>query len=126
MKLSALSCQLSALLIVLGGSLAAQTSLSIYSDGRVVVRRSLPQPLEKGRNARPAERWLTCTVASYQAGGAYRVPPVSVRDDTAGTTPTGPPATGTPERVDRTRQPSRISRPGLPTHLPLRQQPMSL
>ena len=31
--------------------LAAQTSLSIYSDGRVVVRRSLPQPLEKGRNA---------------------------------------------------------------------------
>src|SRR5258708_682928 len=29
---------------------AAQTSLSIYTDGRVVVRRSLPQPLEKGRN----------------------------------------------------------------------------
>jgi hypothetical protein len=28
----------------------AQTSLSIYSDGRVVVRRSLAQPLEKGRN----------------------------------------------------------------------------
>jgi hypothetical protein len=28
----------------------AQTSLSIYTDGRVVVRRSLPQPLEKGRN----------------------------------------------------------------------------
>jgi hypothetical protein len=31
--------------------LAGQTSLSIYGDGRVVVRRSLPQPLEKGRNA---------------------------------------------------------------------------
>src|SRR5947208_9889983 len=30
--------------------LAAQTSLSIYSDGRVVVRRTLPQALEKGRN----------------------------------------------------------------------------
>jgi len=30
--------------------LAAQTSLSIYSDGRVVVRRTLPQPLQKGRN----------------------------------------------------------------------------
>src|SRR5260370_7232973 len=29
---------------------AAQTSLSIYTDGRVVVRRSLPQALEKGRN----------------------------------------------------------------------------
>ena len=31
--------------------LAAQTSLSIYSDGRVVVRRTLPQALQKGRNA---------------------------------------------------------------------------
>jgi hypothetical protein len=30
---------------------AGQTSLSIYSDGRVVVRRTLPQSLEKGRNA---------------------------------------------------------------------------
>ena len=30
--------------------LAAQTSLSIYSDGRVVVRRTLPQALQKGRN----------------------------------------------------------------------------
>jgi hypothetical protein len=30
--------------------MTAQTSLSIYSDGRVVVRRSLAQPLEKGRN----------------------------------------------------------------------------
>lgn len=34
-----------------GAPLAAQTSLSIYSDGRVVVRRALPQPLQKGRNA---------------------------------------------------------------------------
>jgi hypothetical protein len=31
--------------------LAGQTSLSIYGDGRVVVRRTLPQPLDKGRNA---------------------------------------------------------------------------
>lgn len=30
--------------------LAGQTSLSVYSDGRVVVRRSLAQPLDKGRN----------------------------------------------------------------------------
>jgi len=30
--------------------LRAQTSLSIYSDGRVVVRRALLQPLQKGRN----------------------------------------------------------------------------
>jgi hypothetical protein len=51
MKLSAISRRLSVLLFLLGGPLAGQTSLSIYSDGRVVVRRSLPQPLEKGRNA---------------------------------------------------------------------------
>lgn len=43
--------KLSVLLLLLGGQLAAQTSLSIYSDGRVVVRRSLPQPLAKGGNA---------------------------------------------------------------------------
>jgi hypothetical protein len=30
--------------------LLGQTSLSIYSDGRVVVRRTLPQTLQKGRN----------------------------------------------------------------------------
>ncbi len=35
---------------LLGAPLAGQTSLSIYTDGRVVVRRSLPQPLQKGRN----------------------------------------------------------------------------
>jgi len=38
------------LAIVVGvAPLAGQTSLSIYSDGRVVVRRSLPQPLQRGR-----------------------------------------------------------------------------
>ncbi len=31
--------------------LAGQTSLSIYRDGRVVVRQSLPQALQRGRNA---------------------------------------------------------------------------
>ena len=37
---------------LVGASAAAgQASLSIYSDGRVVVRRSLARPLEKGRNA---------------------------------------------------------------------------
>jgi len=51
MKLSAFSGQLSVWLMVLAGSLPAQTSLSIYSDGRVVVRRSLPQALAKGRNS---------------------------------------------------------------------------
>lgn len=47
-------------LVVLGLFLptvsAAQTSLSIYRDGRVVVRRTLPQALQQGRNAL-ALRW---------------------------------------------------------------------
>jgi hypothetical protein len=50
MKLSAVGLQLSALLLLMAGPLAAQTSLSIYSDGRVVVRRTLSQALDKGRN----------------------------------------------------------------------------
>jgi hypothetical protein len=36
-------------LCCIAAPLAAQTSLSIYSDGRVVVRKTLPQRLEKGR-----------------------------------------------------------------------------
>src|SRR6266850_2982988 len=37
-------------LVFIGLPLAAQTSLSIYRDGRVVVRRTLPQALQQGRN----------------------------------------------------------------------------
>src|SRR5206468_7063640 len=37
--------------LALAGRAFGQTSLSIYSDGRVVVRRTLPQALEKGRTA---------------------------------------------------------------------------
>ena len=37
--------------LLLGTPLAAQTSLSIYRDGRVVVRRTLPQGLQQGRNS---------------------------------------------------------------------------
>src|SRR5438045_6548605 len=36
--------------VLLGTPLAAQTSLSIYRDGRVVVRRTLPRALQQGRN----------------------------------------------------------------------------
>lgn len=56
MKRSAIGRQLSdisfagLLLCLVAGPLAAQTSLSIYKDGRVVVRQSLPQPLAKGRS----------------------------------------------------------------------------
>jgi hypothetical protein len=38
-------------LMLVGIPLSAQTSLSIYRDGRVVVRRTLPQALQQGRNA---------------------------------------------------------------------------
>jgi hypothetical protein len=37
-------------LALIAAPLAAQTSLSIYRDGRVVVRRTLPQALQQGRN----------------------------------------------------------------------------
>jgi hypothetical protein len=36
--------------MLVGSPLAAQTSLSIYRDGRVVVRRTLAQSLQQGRN----------------------------------------------------------------------------
>ncbi len=39
------------MVVVAPAVLQGQTSLSIYSDGRVVVRRTLPQALQKGRNA---------------------------------------------------------------------------
>jgi hypothetical protein len=54
--LAAVSYQLSAVSIACGlfaaipGTATGQTSLSIYSDGRVVVRKTLPQALQKGRN----------------------------------------------------------------------------
>jgi hypothetical protein len=38
-------------LLLAAAPLAGQTSLSIYRDGRVVVRQSLPQALQRGRNA---------------------------------------------------------------------------
>ena len=51
MRLSAISYRLSAVLVFVATPLAAQTSLAIYRDGRVVVRRTLPQALERGRNS---------------------------------------------------------------------------
>ena len=48
---ASLVSRLAAGVALFAAPLAGQTSLSIYSDGRVVVRRSLPQPLEKGRNS---------------------------------------------------------------------------
>ena len=51
MRLSDIGFQLSVVLALFATPLAAQTSLSIYRDGRVVVRRTLPQTLQQGRNA---------------------------------------------------------------------------
>jgi len=51
MRLSAVGYRLSVVLVFVGTPLAAQTSLSIYRDGRVVVRRTLPQALQQGRNS---------------------------------------------------------------------------
>ena len=51
MRLSAISYRLSVGFLLLASPLAAQTSLSIYRDGRVVVRRTLPQALQQGRNS---------------------------------------------------------------------------
>ena len=56
MKLSVIGFRLTAALLLVGTPLTAQTSLSIYRDGRVVVRRTLPQALQQGRNAL-ALRW---------------------------------------------------------------------
>src|SRR5258708_2865066 len=51
MKPSVICRLLSAVLLIGAAPAAAQTSLSIYRDGRVVVRRTLPQALQQGRNA---------------------------------------------------------------------------
>jgi len=51
MKVSAIGYRVSAAALLLAAPVSAQTSLSIYRDGRVVVRRTLPQALQQGRNA---------------------------------------------------------------------------
>ncbi len=51
MRLSGIGYRLSVVLVFVATPLAAQTSLSIYRDGRVVVRRTLPQELQQGRNS---------------------------------------------------------------------------
>jgi hypothetical protein len=51
MKKGVVSGAWGVLALLLAVPLAGQTSLSIYRDGRVVVRQSLPQALQRGRNA---------------------------------------------------------------------------
>src|SRR5258705_11794532 len=66
---------LAALVLAFPPTSAAQTSLSIYRDGRVVVRRTLPHALQQGRNA------LTLRLAGLD-------PATVVSTDTAGALPT--------------------------------------
>src|SRR6266511_2572379 len=81
MKPSAICRLLSAVLLIGAAPAAAQTSLSIYRDGRVVVRRTLPQALQQGRNALtlrlealdPATLFSTDTSVSV-ASAAVRYP----------------------------------------------------
>lgn len=71
-------------------ALRAQTSLSIYSDGRVVVRRTLPEALEKGANRLTLriEGLDPATLFSPDTGvavtGAITRPPSSQADALAG------------------------------------------
>ncbi|MGE5802050.1 MAG: DUF4139 domain-containing protein [Gemmatimonadota bacterium] len=51
MKLLAIGYRLLGAVLLMAAPLSAQTSLSIYRDGRVVVRRTLPQALQQGRNS---------------------------------------------------------------------------
>ena len=72
--------------MLVAAPLVGQTSLSIYRDGRVVVRQSLPQALQRGRNALtlklegldPATLFSSDTAVSVMSAEA-RYP--STRDD---------------------------------------------
>lgn len=86
MKRLAIGYWLLVVLMWVAVPLAAQTSLSIYRDGRVVVRRTLPQALQQGRNALtlrlealdPATLFSTDTSVSV-ASATVRFP--STKDD---------------------------------------------
>jgi len=69
---------LSAAVALFAPRLGAQTSLSIYTDGRVVVRRTLPQALVKGRNA-VTLRIEGLEGATVHVGGEQRIGLVAVR-----------------------------------------------
>lgn len=71
--------QCAVLLMLAAAPLAAQTSLSIYRDGRVVVRRMLPQALQQGRNAL-ALRWEALDPATlFSSDTAVAVVSATVR-----------------------------------------------
>ncbi len=61
----------------------AQTSLSIYSDGRVVVRRSFPQALQKGRNALTLSLEGLDPATLFSPDSAVTVTGVTVRNPTS-------------------------------------------
>src|SRR2546422_3691818 len=75
--------------LALAGRASGQTSLSIYSDGRVVVRRTLPQALEKGRTA------LTLKIDGLDPATLFS-PDTSVALVSAGARPAAPPRPAPP------------------------------
>src|SRR5256712_11406993 len=77
--------------LALAGRASGQTSLSIYSDGRVVVRRTLPQALEKGRST------LTLKIDGLDPATLFS-PDTSVALVSAGGGPAAGPAPGPPAR----------------------------
>src|SRR6266481_4992805 len=78
MRLSAIGYRLWVVLVFVATPLVAQASLSIYRDGRVVVRRTLPQALQRGRNSLtlrlealdPATLFSTDTVVAVMSATA--------------------------------------------------------
>src|SRR3989442_15557103 len=79
------------------GVLQGQTSLSIYSEGRGVVRRTLPQALQKGRNAVTAQIDGLDPATLFSPDTAGTVSPATVRYPS--------PAAGAPARAARHKTP---------------------
>src|SRR2546429_352798 len=95
--------------LALAGRASGQTSLSIYSDGRVVVRRTLSQALEKGRTA------LTLKIDGLDPATLFS-PDTSVALVSAGAPPATDRGPGLPGAVGA--RPARVDREGGPARAP--------
>src|SRR2546429_9756226 len=82
MRLSGIGYQLSVVLALFATPLAAQTSLSIYRDGRVVVRRTLPQALQQGRNALTLRLEAPDPATLFSTDSSVSIASATVRDPT--------------------------------------------
>src|SRR5258708_34379821 len=82
-RLSGIGYQLSVVMAFFATPLAAQTSLSIYRDGRVVARRTLPQALQQGRNALTLRLEALDPATLFSTDTSVRVVSATVRYPTA-------------------------------------------